>query len=670
MPNDCVTDPALLAQLNAPVTDPAVLAQLNSRVTDQETLDQLNKEKRPRTSAVEAGARGAAEGVTLNFYDELRGLMEAGGVGEKEAGSLYPLLKGVVKYFSGDEEARKRYDEAVRRERELSRQAFEDQPAASIAGNVVGGAVLPGGSLLRGATTGQRILRGAAAGAGYGGLSGVGAGKDTESRLRGGAFGAGLGGVLGGTLGGAFGARPAPATTGREVAEAADRLGVAVPRGLLSDSVATQATTQAARQLPIIGGRAERAVAGANQGLEDVVGEAAGRFGVPGGSRADVGAQTRTAVEAGIERIYDRANDAFAQLRTRHIDADAPVQLSNDLLGTFENIVRERVAAGDTGIPIQKIESALELLTRPGGASFNGLQRARTEMGKAISWDERNGGFMAADLKRAYGALSDAMEEAVRTSARGNADDAVRALDRANATWANVTGEGRTLQRFLSQGSDERIVDRIMSFASNKAGSGDIARLNLLRRSMQPQEWNSVAANVVQRMGLNNAGDFSPAFFINKYQNMTQASRDMLFGATGTQTRRYIDDIAAVSQRMRDTSRFANSSNTARAGLLGAGGVTALAAAYNDPIDTAQKGLLIGGVAVPIAALLTNRGSAASMARWSMAYENLIRRPSAAAVSAFNIASRNLGHTVSKATGTQVDPDAFAQAVRDQHANR
>ena len=47
--------------------------------------------------ALDAGARGVAKGATANFYDELRGLVEASGASPHDPASVYNLGKGAYK---------------------------------------------------------------------------------------------------------------------------------------------------------------------------------------------------------------------------------------------------------------------------------------------------------------------------------------------------------------------------------------------------------------------------------------------------------------------------------------------------------------------------------------------------------------------------------------------
>jgi muramidase (phage lysozyme) len=152
----------------------------------------------PKTGAGEALARGAATGVTANFYDELRGLMEAGGLDPKDPASLGALLKGAYSYWTGDPEAAKRYQAGAGREREITQRAEADQPVASIVGSIAGGVALPLGTALQAPTMGARAVRSAAVGAGFGAASGAGEGVGAGDSVSRAASGAALGGAIGG----------------------------------------------------------------------------------------------------------------------------------------------------------------------------------------------------------------------------------------------------------------------------------------------------------------------------------------------------------------------------------------------------------------------------------------------------------------------------------------
>lgn len=646
------------------------------------------EEAAPRVSQGEALLRGARQGATFNFSDEAAGAGEAAiaGLPDEAKSALRVLQKFVpadvlmsafgagrlaAEKVMGPGEATAAYDQTAGRERAINR-AAEDQNSltylgGSVAGGIASSAAMPGGGALKAGTLAQRAGQGAKYGAAYGALAGAGEGEgaaDTAGKaIVGGALGAAAGGAISGALG------PRVAGNSQEVLEAAGRLGVEVPKGVATDSRAIQAVTQASRQIPFFGARVENAITKTGEGLEEAVDTGVRRMSGVTGGREAVGSAARQSLERGIEKLDTRADAAFNRLRGA-IDANADVPLDNGVVQSVDKIIQARAAAGADGIPMDGLKNVIELATRPEGASFNGLQRARSDIGKAIKWDQRNGGFMAGDLKQAYGALSDAMEDVVRKTARGNPDDAANLLLRANETFGKVVGETKELSRFLGQGSDERIVDRIISYGSEKAGRGDLAKLNLLRRSMDADEWKNVSALALDRMGRNSNNEFSTAFFTKNYNQMAPAAKDAMFGSAGSKTRQWIDDIATVSNRMNESGKAANFSNTGRGLLTGAGVLGGSAYAFNDPMNAMQDGLKTAAVALPIVYFLARPATAASMSRWSHAYENIVRKPTTATLASFNIASRNLANQMGEAAGIKVDPSVFLKQLQGPAASR
>jgi hypothetical protein len=176
--------------------------------TDEKTISSVmqqaitgkaaEKSSAPDKGGADAFARGTAQGLSAGFYDELRGLVEAGGAKANDPASLYKMLSGAYKYWTGDKAAEKQYNETAKRERELTKTAEEQHPVASIGGNILGGIALPVGATANAATLPARMGRGAAVGAGYGALSGVGEGEGAADSLSRGATGLALGGALGG----------------------------------------------------------------------------------------------------------------------------------------------------------------------------------------------------------------------------------------------------------------------------------------------------------------------------------------------------------------------------------------------------------------------------------------------------------------------------------------
>lgn len=153
--------------------------------------------EKPDRSALDAYGRGAAQGLTGGFFDELHGLAVAGGADPKGPLGLKNILYGAYKRIQGDPEAQRQYEEMAAQERKATEQAREQHPYAAIAGDVTGALALPIGAAASGATMAARMGRGALTGAGYGALYGAGEGVGLQDRATKAAIGAGTGLVAG-----------------------------------------------------------------------------------------------------------------------------------------------------------------------------------------------------------------------------------------------------------------------------------------------------------------------------------------------------------------------------------------------------------------------------------------------------------------------------------------
>ena len=184
----------------------------------------------PDQGLLHAAGHGALAGATFNFGDELAGVRAAA---PKVAGYNIPDFLGPIpartmagaarlatNYFTGsDPEANSAYEKARDEERQAQESAKANHPyvygAGELAGAVPGVAMMPEMGLFKGAGIAADIGRGALAGAEYGGLSGLGEGRDAGERVENTASG-----ILGGGIGGAAGAG-----VGRAVGAVYDKFG-------------------------------------------------------------------------------------------------------------------------------------------------------------------------------------------------------------------------------------------------------------------------------------------------------------------------------------------------------------------------------------------------------------------------------------------------------------
>jgi hypothetical protein len=144
--------------------------------------------EQPDIGRTRAAIKGAAQGISGNFADEITGLQGA-------------IARWIYEKLSGESpgEAGKYYEKFRDQSRAESKTAERQYPGTSLASNVAGAVGLPVGGMLGVATLPGRMGRGAAVGGAYGGASGVGGGETLDERLSGGlsglAVGAGVGAV-------------------------------------------------------------------------------------------------------------------------------------------------------------------------------------------------------------------------------------------------------------------------------------------------------------------------------------------------------------------------------------------------------------------------------------------------------------------------------------------
>lgn len=428
---------------------------------------------------------------------------------------------------------------------------------------------------------------------------------------------------------------PSPALI---AAKTADDLGAPLPIGLATDSKAVQAATKAAQQLPLVGPKigeqAARTVNAAGEEVGNIASDLSG--GVV--DRASAGAMLRPSIKGVIENNNSRIDDAFSSLR----DMLDQSQL-NELPTTekvFDQIVKERQAAGQ-GNPKAGLEAVDNLLNQ--GATFNGVQRARSDVGNSLSFGTANPGFNAGDLKRVYGAMSRDMEHVVSLSAKEGVEPqaAVAALRDANSTAAPIIEFNKKLQQLSGIGSDESLVGTLTKAAQDK--TGNVKLLAQLRQSMPAEDFQQIAGTALSELGHSNAtGKFSLNQFATKWDKLGDRAKSVLFSPEHQTS---LDNIAALGRHLKDADKFANTSNTAGAAawgkLIASGAAAAGALTYGD-VSLLIKGLGAAGTGLMFARQLAKPAGASVIAKWTRAAVLAEHGQSPSRLAAFRLSTQNL----------------------------
>ena len=273
----------------------------------------------------------------------------------------------------------------------------------------------------------------------------------------------------------------------------------------------------------------------------------------------------------------------------------------------LDSLVRGGVFGPILNVPkVAEIRSAFDT-----GAELNyrDVKELRSMLGERLSGFDASPDIPRKQVSKLYGALS----EDLRNLARARGQE--QAFNRANT----YTRSGHERIDDYLEGIAKKVNPDEVFKAIAKGGEG-VKRLNSIKRSLKPEEWDVVASNVVSRLGRASPGQqiaegeqasgdvFSIAKFATDWEKLGPA-RKVLF--TGTEkTNKYANDLNAIARAAgaykQAAAQGANYSGTAQAGArLGAASGLATSIFTGQPLVAAA---VLGSIGSNYAAssLMTN----------------------------------------------------------------
>lgn len=192
-------------------------------------------------------------------------------------------------------------------------------------------------------------------------------------------------------------------------------------------------------------------------------------------------------------------------------------------------------------------------------------------------------------IKQAYGTLTQDLEAAAK-SAGPDAEKAWR-----SATSYYRRGAERiekALDKSIKADSPERAFEAFVNMAGKNRASADAKRMRRIKASMPREEWNEMAATIVDRIGRSKPGaqsaagdEFSPGVFLTEWNKMSDEAKSVLFPQ---ETRAQLTKLAEVSELAKSANAERNFSNSGQI-VVGAASGAGLASA---PLTTAS--ILLG----------------------------------------------------------------------------
>lgn len=498
-------------------------------------------------------ARNVGQGLSLGFGDEITAAARAG-VGALTGGGSYGDL----------------YDKALGEERASIEQFSKENPGTALAANI-GGAVatapiMPLANVVRGVGAARTAANMGLNAAGYGAAAGFGAGEgDVANRLENAAETAVQSGLVGGGVGalvGRIGAKATPdaqaalaASRNQEIARAADRLGVTVPRAAATNPTvvgnAARGTAGAIQAMPIIGAPLQRASQEAVEQIDDLGTQIANAY-APGVTREAAGQTIKEAGQAWVGPGSRAVADRLYGSVERAIPEGSMFNLGNTRRIAQQIQAQDIAAASNKSAPA--LARVAEALNRPDGLTFAGLRELRTELGQAIDDTMLSGaGTARPALERLYGALSDDIATGVR---QYGGQQGTQAWERANGIFRQIAERREQIAKVIGKNdaakSPEAIVETMIGMAGS-SGKADVQRLLALRRATGADAWDELSSAAIGRLGQGRDGNFNPIDFLKNYQKLSDNGRQVLFGSTGQgNLRQALDDLATVSNAYRD----------------------------------------------------------------------------------------------------------------------
>lgn len=348
-------------------------------------------------------------------------------------------------------------------------------------------------------------------------------------------------------------------TPRQEIARAADDLGITPSLGATGKTHGQVAA--ALEKVPGVGKVLERDAA---RFVDDV--ESAFNTVRRGVGEAKDAAGAGEALQGGIGKFVKRFEETSSRLYDR-VDQFIPTDMKVEATNTI-GLVQELTAEfADKPAVMQQLGlSKFAKLANDieGGLSWKAIKDLRSSIGRAIG--SNSGpleGLDKAQLRQMYGQLSADMEAAATQAG----PKAKAAWDRANTYYAKGAERIQgALDKTIKADSPERAFEAFTNMAKADRASSDVRRMLTIKKSMPKEEWNTVSASIIDRLGKapsgqqNAAGDvFSPGKFLTEWNKMSDEAKAILLEPGA---RNQLDKLAKVSEGVKKANAERNFSNT------------------------------------------------------------------------------------------------------------
>lgn len=297
--------------------------------------------------------------------------------------------------------------------------------------------------------------------------------------------------------------------------------------------------------------------------MENAVTEAIGaRTPVKIGNTRDAIEDLITGTEAGLQKVL---RDDLARLESMAVPIHPQ---KHKLLQADLNAVNTRLEANPRPNLKNQLERQRAAITREMqdnlAVPYEQLRDFRTTIGKGTDGSFR---LKAGQQKQAYGGVSEDL--------RGAAEEAgvLDEFTQMNRREQQVLSKNEPLDR----GGDKPFLEKLSRKETGQAfnmvvegGAKNAERLDVLRRNMEPEAWDELSADIIQRLGLAKPHHqdaegtaFSAQSFLSRWNDLSDGSKQLLTH-NKPELLNDLNDIAEIASAMELRGRAGNPSGTAQ----------------------------------------------------------------------------------------------------------
>lgn len=284
------------------------------------------------------------------------------------------------------------------------------------------------------------------------------------------------------------------------------------------------------------------------------------------GSKQQVGTGVQTAIEDGVDtvkRIFSRqenALDAVVNPNTTLVDMRPLVNRAiTDMAsspGAHIPIAGGGTQTGDK-VVTRLMDNIIQYGNSTNGLPVQAIRELKQQVGDALKESLLNGDANARQLRQMYGVLADAQGAAYAGTPYARQYTALKAAE------AEMYGQIETwAQPLIKQGiTPERMAD--MATNQMKLGGTKLVGLINVMNQASPSIRNQMASSILQNIGKDAQGEFSPQRFFTRWQQMAPEARAALFHSGPYQNLdKVYDQLALVAQNQARGAKAVNTSGT------------------------------------------------------------------------------------------------------------